>query len=449
VEALLQVFGEADIVFHPFFLTRLAGYWSKGEKFAEATASKDQNRLTRERYVIELFVNRESREKWIDIHDNPLLSDEQHKELMSVVAEEMWRTGATHLSEEELAATAEIALEEMKAPRAVWQDVQKRISTHATLVPRQRQFGFIHTQFFNYYLGYRLERLLHMGRVDDLVALLQDKDLSPDAADWSSFHAAESRHALGDIVGVLQRLVDSPHAVTTIRSNVGTIASYLLDRLRGPQVALRHCTFVGDVLRGRRIEGTSFRDCSFWHCELSGTQLTKSTFERCVFADFVLDATTGLTDCKFIDCTFERLQTTDDRLLFVPDAIRHELSTHGAQFADTSANPQAPEQAISVDEKVIDITNRLVRQSIRSCDVAVEEFEESHDWQGKEVIKIGLNAGVLDYNDKKKVSGGRKTFVRFTVDREQLMSAYPNPPKGTVVERFWLDLERKFPAKKS
>ena len=100
---------DREVVLHPFFLTRLAALWVGGERFESATGQLDT--LSRSRYVIETFLQRETYEKWKDRDGNPLLSADGHREMLGAVAEEMWRSGAFTFSIEELRIAAEIGLQ--------------------------------------------------------------------------------------------------------------------------------------------------------------------------------------------------------------------------------------------------------------------------------------------------------------------------------------------------
>src|SRR5207245_2826281 len=72
LDGLLAAFEhDTEIVYHPFYLTRLASLWVRGERFSGASGYQDP--LARSKYVIETFLNREVTEKWIDREGKPLL----------------------------------------------------------------------------------------------------------------------------------------------------------------------------------------------------------------------------------------------------------------------------------------------------------------------------------------------------------------------------------------
>ena len=54
-----------------------------------------------------------------------------HSEMLSAIAEEMWRTGAFSLDAEELKIAAEIGLAESSIPPSILPQVLDRLPTHA------------------------------------------------------------------------------------------------------------------------------------------------------------------------------------------------------------------------------------------------------------------------------------------------------------------------------
>jgi hypothetical protein len=155
LDALSSVFeGDTDIIYQPFFLTRLAKLWRAGERFGGAgTASGGQARKS---YVIETFIQRETTEKWKDRQGNPLLAAEGHNIMLAAVAEEMWRAGAFRLHLDELKLAAEVGIHQLGLPPSLVEDVKAHIPTHAVIRAADRSYAFHHDLFFYYFLGYEV-----------------------------------------------------------------------------------------------------------------------------------------------------------------------------------------------------------------------------------------------------------------------------------------------------
>ena len=101
LRGLLDTFADdKELVFRAFFTMRLAKAWLEGERFGNM--STPQSKFDRWNYVIRVFLEREATEKWRTRDGIPLLSIDNHVEVLGAIAEEMWRSGAFSLMKEEV-----------------------------------------------------------------------------------------------------------------------------------------------------------------------------------------------------------------------------------------------------------------------------------------------------------------------------------------------------------
>lgn len=436
--------GDEEIVFHPFFLTRLADLWVKGERFSGATEQAD--RLARARFVIETFVRRESEEKWRDRDGQPLLNAAQHTRILGAVAEEMWRAGAFRLDVEELRIAAEIGIHELDLAPALAEAVLERMPIHAALIGRERGFAFLHDRFLHYFLGARISWHLGEGHDHNLSEILRSRELEPDVVAWVGWGCHQCDEPIAELVGCMNRLAANMSDVTGLM-NLGRLCAEVIAE-RSPESAIRIAgmAFAGEAFCGKAMSRVEFSQCRFWHVDLSGASFESCVFEKCDLGDVRVDDGTQFEDTRLVDCEIASLESADGRTAFVPEEIGVWLTGQGAVVEMPGQGgikePPRPE----VDEKVKQCITRFVRQSERTCDVAVEEMAERAGSVAEEIARLGVEAGVLR-SVSRDASGPRKKFVRFAVDRGEFLRGQSGRVGNSEIDGFWREALRRWPAK--
>jgi hypothetical protein len=435
--------GDAEIVFHPFFLTRLADLWIRGERFASAERRPDH--LTRTKYVIETFIQRESGEKWVGRDGNVLLSVEGHNTMLAGIAEEMWRSGAFWLGVDELRIAAEMALTDLSLPRNQLESVLHRVPTHAALQASERGFSFLHDRFLHFFLGVQVARLLHRGDWASARELFVARELSPNVVEWIDWNWHQLKGATETLLSALNETRDGI-ADTTVARNIAHVCGRILDGYHpAGLLELRKQTFEGDVLRGRKYRRIRFTECEFWHLDIAATELLECQFVGCQFGDIRIDEQTRMNRTAFDAASHlvsvELLQGTT---VFAPEQIAERLRKMGADVAPPREELTVSASGPRVALRVVACVERYVKASERTCDVAIEDLAEDYGDIATTVAKYGIETNVLR-EIVKGVRGPKKRFVRFRVDRERLLRGQLAPVGDEPTDAFWAALERKFP----
>jgi hypothetical protein len=444
LDALSLVFeGDTEIIYQPFFLTRLANLWRAGERFGGAgTVSGRQARIS---YVIETFIQRESTEKWQDRQGNALLAAKGHNIMLAAIAEEMWRSGAFRLDVDELKLAAEIGIHRLGLPPSVVEDVKARIPTHAVIRSTDKRYSFQHDRFFHFFLGYEVALHLHEESQGALRAVLEARELGPQVIDWVIWHSLQFQTPLLPLLGFLLKLLE-PSTDGVLRTNVAALLAKFLPKLLGQEFTASAITFVGDVFAGNTYRNVRLERCQFWNLDVSGTTFENCVFSRCLFGDIRTDEATKMSGSQFLDCSFTSLELGHEQVcLFAPVEIDQYLRTLGA--AVTKTDPAAAFRAavLAVSEEAIRAVHRYISSSVGTCDVAVEDLEDRFGEMATAVAKIGVRTGVMRQVTR-PTSGPKKTLVRFQVDRDMLRRGHMQRTGNEVIDRFWSEVAGKYPA---
>lgn len=432
LQDLLSAFADNIIAFQPFFLTRLADLWRKGERFG---ANDKGSQLGRVRYIVERLLDREVLEKWRDSKGNPLLSKEDHEHVLSTIAEDMFRTGAFFLRVDEVRIATQVALEERKLPSATVADAVERFPTHAFLQSTAHGYRFSHDKFLHYFLGGRLAQLC-VGATAEFLRCLSEKEVVPEVVDWivSSIPANSELR-----IQITQRVADlvSAEATDELRLNIGTLLPKILSEVACKRVVrFKNIVFSGNGLRNLKIAGIVFSNCHFITVDLSGTEIHESEFNGCEFDAIAISDRTSFKRSHFDQCTIGSLSVEESqRTFYSPKEISERIALLGGTISTTSPTPERV-LADEVSDEVIIIVEKLVIASNKGWDICVEEFVERWGSIGQEVIEHGLKCDVLRKWNR-DVAGPRRHFVRFQIDRNRLLQALRESAVDPQIERFW------------
>lgn len=442
LEHLQEAFGrDSKIIFNPFLLIRVAKLWTEGERFAKADEKLDS--LERMELVVSTFVKREATQKWKDRNENIILPLEAHYEMLASVAEEMWMSNAMYLDNEELGIAAEIGLLPRNLAKESIVAVKARIAAHAVFTSFNKQFRFLHDQFFYFFLGNRIARLLLEDRMSEVRAVLEKSELSLIIAEWVSFFIGPTNSRCETICKRLAGLSQSP-AGEYESSNLALLLAQLLDRFAiSERIELRHLHFTGSALLKRQLENLRFDGCKFLNVDMSSSTFLRCEFFRCDLASILVDHTTHFNGSTLVDCSISRFEFPDGGGgLYSPSEISDFLVTTGATI--TSGSNSNNESYRKAAKDALRCLELFVKRSGRGSDVVVEEIAEAVPRFATQVAKLAFECNIAK-EVARAASGSRKMFLRFVVDKNTLLAALSTPSRDERIEKFWSLFEKRFP----
>jgi hypothetical protein len=445
LDALLQAFeGDTEIVLHPFFLTRLADLWIRGERFAGAGVISD--RLARTNYVIETFIQRESGEKWINREGKPILNPFGHRLMLGNIAGEMWRSGAFRLTADEVRIAAAIGLAFLHLAPSVVEGLMERAPTHAALQSAERGYSFLHDRFLHYFLGFQVAHLLQQGETETLRAILSARELGPHITEWVVWNWTKMKEGSSPVLAVLGSISDT-RSDTVLAENVAYLVAKLLAGYRHEEpITVLDQTYVGDAFACGEYYNIVFRNCSLWTLELKESVFCDCRFESCHFGDIRLDAATRFTGSHFHDCKFVSVELSENEILYVPEQIEEYIRTRGGTVSQTQVVLPV-QQVPRIAQDALLCIEGLVRASEKSTDIAVEDLEERLGPKLGQVVRIGKDKNVFR-EVSKQASGPRKTFIRVKVNRSQLLAGHVTRSGDDDIDAFWAAIAARFPHRK-
>jgi hypothetical protein len=320
---------------------------------------------------VNTLVEREASEKWLDKSGDPaqpLLTVEEHHELLGMVAQELWLGNVESLRLDVIGAVAEVFAEAHSKPPAVARQIQERLKHHSLLVAAGSggsSLAFDHEDFRIFYLGEALGRLLVERATGELKSLLQVGSL-PRAATAEAVLYFRRHDGDDEILTTLQRLSDSEPPTSYVREGCGSISFELLDgRHAGAEaVQLSGMAFPVESLRARKLDHLRVVQATFQATSLLETSLTRCHFTQCRFERLEVESP-GKIEATMEACRIVSLFDVDsDAQLFDPRLIRLTLSECGFEFAEPE--PPASEMPTLEDDL------RLAERGLRTFSRATE-----------------------------------------------------------------------------
>lgn len=307
---------------------------------------------------VNAIVEREAHEKWIDQSGEPyqpLLTVEEHHELLAMVAQEMWVSATDSLRMDLLTAISEVFAESRKKPPVMTRQIDERLKQHSLLVSGSgaSTVAFDHEDFRSFYLGEAIGGALVRGAQSELRSLLQAGLLPRVAVDEGVLHVRRKLESVESSLAILQNLASSESAASLLRENCGALAIGLAESSQN--LELKDMNFPEDALRGRNLKGLTVRDAYFQGTSLAATKLSDCRFVRCHFERLELHADTQISSV-LDSCDVAMLVRTErDEQVFDPAHIRAALKQAGFAVPEPkpSAQPSEPDEELWLVERVM------------------------------------------------------------------------------------------------
>jgi hypothetical protein len=340
-------------------------------------------------WLVDQLIAREAEEKWIDKHGEPpapLLSKDEHHELLGYIAEEMWNSKTNVLGGEMLDSLAEIFCESKRKSPIVSRQVKERIRQHALIISSSqggREFEFDHDDFRAFFLGEQLAKYISAGTDHEIRKLFRMETLPTVTLDSAVGMLAIDCEDSTSLIESILRVGLSESSSTFVRENSGAFITPLLRCKHSPDLQLKGLVFPPDSLNACSIEDVRFTDCYFRTTSLHSSNIKNCRFDACEFEHIGASPST----VKIERCVLDRTRI-------------HSLSI---EVRDNSTDYYDPEQieihtvrlGFSLGAKQLQLSTVAVQESdedLRIAEKALQTFHRStHVHEGTFKLRLSLN----------------------------------------------------------
>jgi len=371
-DAVCEIVGtDHPLLTRPILVRRLVELaLGAGTEFISGLRPKAHNYFS---WLIEQLIGREAEEKWIDKYGEPptpLLTKEEHHELLGYIAEEMWITKTSVLSGEMMDSLAEIFCESKKKSPIVSRQVRERIRQHAMIISSNqtgKEFQFDHDDFREFFLGELLARYIADGAEYEIRKLFRVETLPKVALDCAADRLGVAGGDSTALIEMILRVGLSESSATFVRENAGSFITPLLRCEHVAGLELKGMVFPSDSLKGCSISEVKFIDCYFGPTSLADTSLKNCRFEACEFEHIgASGSTTTIERCvlvktKIDSLTMEHGDSATD--YFDPDQIdtqatRLGFTVEGEQLFLSTVAEEEYDDDLRIAEKALQTFHR-------------------------------------------------------------------------------------------
>ncbi len=333
------------------------------------------------------IISREVNEKWIDRESRDgtvLLTIDDHLDLLSSIAREMWVSSNDVLRHDVIEAAADLYCDETKRSPSVARQVKERIKHHALLasVAGQRAgLAFDHEDFRNFFTGVSLGRICVAGGREDLRSFLRIASISETTAEEACLIFERSGKSRSEFVFRLLDLISAELSTSFVLENVGRLLIRIIDGFASvDRIIVKGVTFAPSAFVARTLENVDFVECFFAPTGIEHSQFESVRFERCRFERIEV-AREIVLPVEMVECEIACVVTPDDEGIFSPLEISEFLQSVGVTINGPAVDGK---QSHNVDEELT-LTERAMRIFIRSTHVNEETFK----------VRLGSSSGVF------------------------------------------------------
>jgi uncharacterized protein YjbI with pentapeptide repeats len=357
---------------------------------------------------VDAIIEREALEKWIDRSGDPaqpLLTVDQHHQLLSLVAQEMWMTSTQVLKDEMLDILSDLFADQHRMPALMARQIKERLKQHSLITSANSSrtlFSFDHEEFRNFFLGQAIGRRIQEGAEAELRTILRIGPIPGDTFDSAVQYLRRVAANLREAVLRLQTIARADMPASFTRENAGGLAARMFDVDPAALVGcvFSHIAFPPDSLRGRTISGVSFETCNFQPTSLENSSLDGCSFERCTFENLEFYPSTEIADVVITSCEIYSVSPPDrDGRVFGPEEIVVQLLSLGFTLDGSDERYESAKASQALDDNML-VVDRAFRAFLRNTHVNENVFKQRLGVRSNHfldsILPSLLRVGVLD-----------------------------------------------------
>lgn len=390
--SLLRNTESHPVIERPFLFTKLVNYavnvqpsmtpseflMSGGDKFESINK------------IIEAFIKREV-QKWTYFDNQtgkPYLTFEQHVELLTEIAQEMWQSQKDYISVDTIQYIATMLMDDWHVENHLKPQIMRVVESHAFMVIAENgdcYRRFDHEEFKDYFISCYLSRILKMAIQNSDFSIVKKflyySQLQESVARYLSKMVEDDEKL--PIVNGLLKMKSSEWKPTYLQPNLGVLLPYMLDDgINQSLITISDkLTFSSLIFENRKLCNLIFKDCTFINISFSNTNLCNILFENCTFTDIRFNVqTSNVFDHVIID-----INSTIHKVTRIDDSEDNSYSEYSPSNIDKLLKKQGIDRKSDAMRMNIDLKNtefrKIVRRFINKFLKSTHQYEINFDDQ--------------------------------------------------------------------
>lgn len=292
------------VIERPFLFTKLVNYAINGNPAMRPSEflRSGGDQFDSINKVIEAFIRREVY-KWTYFDNQtgkPYLTFDQHVDLLTEIAQEMWQSQKDYVSVETIQYIATLLMESWNIEEQLKPQILRVAESHAFMVIAENGDNFRrfdHEEFKDYFIACYLAKLLKHAvdhdKFDHVKSFLYYSQMQESVARYLK-KMVNDDDVLRIVSGLLM-MKNKEWKPTYLQPNLGILLPYLLDNgVNSSEIIISDkLTFTSLVFENRLLRDITFKDCTFINISFNNTKLYNVKFEDCTFTDIRFRTNSG------------------------------------------------------------------------------------------------------------------------------------------------------------
>ncbi len=376
---------EHPILTRPYLFTKITNIASDSSSSPSNILSGIDDKKEGINIVVEAFLKREV-SKWKERDKEtgkPYLTFEQHIQLLSSIANELWENQSDSISLENIHLILSLLFDEWKIEERLKPLINRMVESHALLIPdlvHDNYRRFEHIEFKNYFISKNLKeliskainsnttiplkRFLYISQMQDSIALYLSNEINGNDPII--------------IVKLLQELLRNEWKPTFLQTNIGTLIPYLLDgrKIEEKLIIDQKVNFSSLIFEGKTLDNIQFVGANFLNVSFKNTTLSRIAFQNCNFTELriLFESNNLFTDVAFIDCEINHIIMQNQEGIrlpeYSPSSIRNILKS-------LKLSIETIEPEIDFEEKKDSQLKKAIKRFLAKFNSATYIFESS------------------------------------------------------------------------
>jgi hypothetical protein len=462
--AILSEVHEANhpILTRPFLLAKLAAAIDGDATHVAQFFSRESKENESVSFIVESFTKREV-EKWKGYDNNtgePYLTFEQHIQLLSTIAKEMWDAKKDFVTIEEIEIYTVLLFDEWKIEEDLRQIIVRIVGSHAFLIPvndsKMNARKFDHDEFKYYFLARALADLINnaiiSGNFGELKRFLYLEQLPDSVAMYCFNYVKNLNDKIQELINAFKIMIDDEWKPTYLQLNIGTLFPFMIDKIDfKKQITFdAKVNYSSLIFENKRLTNITFLHGTFINISLRDTILDNIHFIKCDFNEIKIDTSSRII---LRNVVFEHSNVNSIILFqegeilevaYSPNRIGEILNYQGITIIDGSIIEPQESKPVEKSEFKKLLTKFILKFNKMTIQYEKNIIKEKYlgnniDLVLHDIVPLCLKYKVIEVVETKQSKQASTTAWRISVDIVELFK-HDGIEDSHLLTQFWREV---------
>lgn len=453
------------VLTRPFLLAKLATAIDGDVKQVAEFFSCKCNENESVSYIVESFTKREV-EKWKGVDNKtgePYLSFEQHIQLLSTIAKEMWDAKKDSITIEEIEIYTVLLFDEWNIEDELRKIIIRIVGSHAFLPPvndtKMDARKFEHEEFKHYFLARALADLFNNSvRTDNFTELkrfLYIEQLPDSVAMYCFNYVDDLNENVQKILGYFKAMLDAEWKPTYLQLNIGTLLPFMIDKIdfKSPICFDSRVNYSSLIFENKKLSNITFENGTFINISLRDTILDNVQFKNCDFNEIKIETASRVVfrNVSIVDSNVSSIVLLKDgevvEVAYSPTRITALLTANNIKLEEANEIIEPTEVVTEQSEFKKALTKFILKFNKMTIQYEKNILNEKYlgsntDLIISEIVPMCLEYKVIEVIETKQSRQMATTAWRLSVDMEELFK-YDGIDGKHPLTKFWRSVNER------